>query len=411
MKKVCVVLIPVFVFSFALSFANSSSLPRKSEIATIVNANNQFAIDLLNQLNNGDGNIFFSPFSLFDALSMTYVGARGETKSQMAKVLHIALSNENFNSAFLKITSDIEFKAKRGEYILNIANALWVQENFHFLKSFLLITKKYYDGDTFSVNFSNPNVVNKINNWAAEQTNGRIKEIVGRIDPLTRLILTNAVYFKGEWASAFKSSATKPTTFYVNPQKKIEVSMMYQEAKFNYMDNGSLQAIEMPYKGNLSMIVLLPRDRYGMAKLEKSLSSVNLKRWISEMMMQKVKVYFPRFELRTGYDLGKALKFLGMSDAFGNADFSGIDGQKDLHISKVVQKAYVKVNEEGTEAAAVTAVEMVLTCAPGFNPPEIPIFRADHPFIFFIVDKTTNNSDGIILFVGKITTPKYDSQI
>ncbi len=406
MHKLKVMLLFLLVFSFgSLSFANSAPLPGNGERA-VAKANDQFTFDLYGKLDSESGNVFFSPFSIFDALSMTYVGAKGETRTQMEKVLHITLSNENFNSAFSKIIKKTSSNANSGKYTLNIANALWAQEDFHFLKGFLSIVKKYYNGDAFSVNFSNPNVANEINDWADKQTNGKIKEIVGRIDPLTRLILTNAIYFKAKWASGFSTSTTKSSTFYVNPKQEIKVHMMYQEAKFNYMENKSLQAIEMPYEGgNLSMIVLLPKDRYGMDELEKSLNASNFRKWISEMGEQKVKVYFPKFKIKTDYELKQPLESLGMTDAFNDADFSGMDGAKDLQISQVIHKAYIEVNEKGTEAAAVTAVVMMLTCSPNSKPPEIPIFRADHPFIFFIIDRTATKSNGIIMFMGKITNP------
>ncbi len=406
MHKLKVVLLFLLIFSFgSLSFANSASLPGNDERA-VVKANNQFAFDLYGKLDSKSGNVFFSPFSIFDALSMTYVGAKGETRTQMEKALHITLSNENFNSAFSKIIKKTSSNVNSGEYTLNMANALWAQEDFHFLKSFLLIIKKYYNGDAFRVNFSNSNVANEINNWADKQTNGKIKEIVGQIDPLTRLILTNAIYFKGKWTSGFGTSTTKSSTFYVNPKQEIKAHMMYQEAKFNYMENKSLQAIEMSYEGgNLSMIVLLPKDRYGMGELEKSLNASNFRKWISEMDEQKVKVYFPKFKIETDYELKQPLESLGMTDAFNDADFSGMDGAKDLHISQVIHKAYIDVNEKGTEAAAVTAVVMTFTCSPNSRPPEIPIFRADHPFIFFIIDRTATSSNGVIMFMGKITNP------
>ncbi len=401
MKKLSVVLISLLVFSFALSFANSALSPSNNEKA-VVKANNSFAMNLYGKLNNERGNIFFSPFSIFDALSMTYVGARGETATQMANVLHITLARKDFNSGFSSLLKGIKSNAQKEEYKLNIANAIWYQKNFRFLKSFISTIENYYDSEAFGVNFSDSNTVDRINKWVSKETNGKINKIVGKIDPLTRLILTNAIYFKGEWASAFSTSTTRPSTFYVNPQQKIKVPMMYQEAKFNYVGNESLQAIEMPYEGKkLSMVVLLPKNKYGIKEIERSLDPSSLQDLISQMRMQKVKVYFPKFKLETSYDLKDVLTSMGMSDAFNNADFSGIDGARDLRISKVIHKAYIDVNEKGTEAAAVTAVVMVLTCSPNFKPPKIPIFRADHPFVFFIIDRSSDE----ILFMGRVMNP------
>jgi len=400
MKKITMALFFLLVVLFGISvFANSTSSLGNYKQA-VVKANNQFAIDLYNHI-NGNGNVFFSPFSIFDALSMTYAGARNETEEQMAKVLHITLPQERFHRAFSKIIEEIKSSVQKNKYTLKIANALWGQKGFHFLNSFLSLVKNCYDGNVFSVNFYNGmETAQKINYWVDNQTNDKIKRIIGKINPLTRLILTNAVYFKGEWSSGFATATTEPSTFYVNPKQEVKVSMMYQEGKFSYMENSALQALEMPYKGgNLSMVVLLPKNKYGIDEVEKALSVSNLKQWFSGMREQKVKVHFPKFGLKTSYDLKNTLTSMGMSNAFSNADFSGMDGEKDLCISKVLQKAYVEVNEKGTEAAAVTAVVTVLTCSPNYHPPEVPIFRADHPFVFFIIDKPT----GVILFMGKIT--------
>ena len=403
-KKLKVPLIFLFVLSLGvMAFSSSSSILGENE-RDVVKSNNQFAIDLYNKLSGGNGNVFFSPFSIFDALSMTYAGARGETEAQMKKVLHITLSQKEFHPAFSNIIKEIKSEAAQGKYDLNIANALWGQKGFHFLDAFLSLVGKYYDGNFYEEDFSNGiRAANDIDNWVDKQTNGKIEKIVGKISPLTRLILTNAIYFKGKWVSSFSASMTKSTTFYTSPGETVKAKMMYQESDFNYMENDILQAIEMPYNGEkLSMIVLLPKDKYGINEVEKTLNSSNLEKWISEMKNQKVKVYFPKFELKTNYELEDTLSSMGMKDAFSDADFSGMDGRKDLAISQVIHKAYIEVNEKGTEAAAVTAVVVTLTCSPYSKPEVPPVFRADHPFIFLIIDKQT----GSILFMGKITTPK-----
>ena len=403
-KKLKVPLIFLFLLSLGvMAFSNSSSILGKNE-RDVVKSNNQFAIDLYNKLSGGNGNVFFSPFSIFDALSMTYAGARGQTEAQMKKVLHITLSQKEFHPAFSNIIKEIKSGAAQGKYDLNIANALWGQKGFHFLDAFLSLVEKYYDGNFYEEDFSNGiQAANDINNWVDKQTNGKIEKIVGKISPLTRLILTNAIYFKGKWVSAFSASMTKSTTFYISPGETVKTKMMYQESDFNYMENDILQAIEMPYNGEkLSMIVLLPKDKYGINEVEKTLNSSNLEKWISEMKNQKVKVYFPKFELKTNYELENTLSSMGMKNAFSNADFSGMDGRKDLAISQVIHKAYIEVNEKGTEAAAVTAVVVTLTCSPYSKPEVPPVFRADHPFMFFIID----NQTGSILFMGRVTTPK-----
>jgi serpin B len=403
MKKVSIIGL-LLVLSISLVFANLTPLLGK-DVQAVVQSNNQFAFDLYDELNTGEENVFFSPFSIFDALSMTYVGAKGETKSQMAKTLHITLSNEKLNFAFSNVMKEMSLSVASG-CALNVANALWAQKDFRFLESFISTIKEYYNGNLYKVNFNDELKTKKeINDWVNDKTNGKIRKIIERIPPLTKLILTNAIYFNGEWKAAFSTSATKPTTFFVDKTHETKVPMMYQESKFDYMENSTLQAIKLPYgSGDLSMIILLSKDKYGLQDLENALNVTNFKRWVSQMKKREVKVFFPKFKVETDYQLKGILETLGMTDAFNDADFSGIDGATDLNISSVLHKAYVDVNEKGTEAAAVTAVIMTLKSSPYSKEPEIPVFRADHPFIFFIVDKT-DTLDDLILFVGKVSRP------
>ncbi len=402
MKKFKVGVLLMIAFSLEITaFAGSDSFWTRNKRA-IAKANNQFAIALYSKLNRGGGNVFFSPFSVFNALSMVYAGARGQTEEEMAKVLHtICMPQDVFHKSFSELLKNMK-NEKNGKYMLDIANALWIQKDFLLLENFETIMRDEYGGNFFYVNFSNSSqALKQINDWANEQTHGKIQKILNKIPLQTRLILTNAVYFKGTWASEFTTSDTRSSPFYVGSQETVKVPMMYQEAKFNYMENDEFQALEMPYAGeNLSMVVLLPKEGYGINKLEKSLNASNLTRWLSEMHLQKIRVYFPKFKLESEYSLKEALSSMGMNNAFStNANFSGIDGRKDLYISQVIQKAYVDVNEKGTEAAAVTAVIMPLTCSP--NMPRVKVFRADHPFVFFIIDRSTQT----VLFMGRIVNP------
>ncbi len=404
MKKLGMIVLLMF-FSFTMTFANLTALFGNNEdMQSIVQSNDEFAFDLYSKLKR-NGNSFFSPFSIFDALSMVYAGANGETKTQMTKTLHIRLSNDKFNVAFSK-TVDLMNLTATNSSTLNVANALWVQKGFKLLPSFVSIIDKYYNGELYKVDFAKPLEAKKmINDWVREKTKGKIEDIINRLPGLTRLVLTNAIYFNGKWKVAFKASNTKKADFFVDSGHTTKVEMMYQKSKFSYMQNDLLQALRLPYgSGKLSMIVLLPKDKDGIQNLENSLSASNFKKWCSEMKEQTVKVFFPKFKLRDGYSLNSVLKSLGMKNAFDNADFSGIDGAKDLVISDVLHKAFVDVNEKGTEAAAVTSVIMTLTCAPNVKPPVIPVFKADHPFIFFIVDKISATSD-LILFMGKVEKP------
>jgi serpin B len=222
------------------------------------------------------------------------------------------------------------------------------------------------------------------------------------LDPLTRLVLTNAIYFKGKWASQFKPELTQDAPFTLPGGEKSTVSMMNQKERFGYSETEQLQILELPYvNDDLSMVVLLPRKTDGVKDLEKQLNSDTLKNWITGLHKREVQVFFPRFKMTSEFELGQVLGEMGMPDAFsGNADFSGMTGNKDLFISAVVHKAYVDVNEEGTEAAAATGVVMRVTSVE--TPP--PVFRADHPFIFLIRD----NHTGSILFLGRLENPKSD---
>jgi len=241
-----------------------------------------------------------------------------------------------------------------------------------------------------------------INAWVEKQTRDKIKDLIqpGVLDSLTRLVLTNAIYFKGDWASPFKKDGTKDGDFFAADGQKVAAPMMHQTGHFGYLDGGELQALEMPYKGDaLSMVVLLPKAKDGLPALEKKLSATSAVVWIAGLRKQQVQVAMPRFTTTAEFMLKETLSAMGMTDAFSDrADFSGMDGVKDLFISAVIHKAFVDVNEEGTEAAAATAVVMKSTGMPA---PPVE-FRADHPFVFLIRDTRS----GCILFVGRMANPK-----
>jgi serpin B len=241
----------------------------------------------------------------------------------------------------------------------------------------------------------------KINRWVEDKTNDKIKNLIpeGALNAMTRLVLTNAIYFKGDWASQFDKDDTEDADFFVSPEKTVTASLMYQKEEFKYAENELLQILQLPYKGDdLSMLVLLPKEKIGLADLEKELTADKLTEWQKRMYEQEIEVYLPKFKMTSQFSLSETLKKMGMSDAFdpGKADFSGMTGNKDLFISAVLHKAFVEVNEKGTEAAAATGVMMQLSMAL-----DEPVFRADHPFIFMIQD----NKTGSILFVGRVMDP------
>ena len=313
------------------------------------------------------------------------------------------MKNEQFHKAFGEIIKQLNTSGEKGSYELVVANALWGQKDYKFLSEFLTLVRENYGGDLQQVDFAAQTEAARktINTWVESKTKDKIKELIkpGMLDSMTRLVLTNAIYFKGKWASPFKPELTKDSSFTLLNGEKPNVPMMNQTGKFGYMETNDIQALEMPYVNNdLSMVILLPKQADGIKDLEKELVSDNLAGWLSGIHKREVQVFFPRFKMASEFGLGKVLSAMGMPDAFsGKADFSGMTGNKDLFISAVVHKAYVDVNEEGTEAAAATGVVMKLT---SIREP-LPVFRADHPFIFLIRD----NQTGSILFLGRVANP------
>jgi len=393
----------------------------------IVEGNNKFALQSYAKLRAREGNLFFSPYSISTALAMTYAGARGQTEAQMARVLHFpttmpigvwrdpdkelskperAWHRLRFHSAFGRIIKDLNNRGKKGGYELTVANALWGQKGYGFLKEFPELIKTNYDGRLTEVDFVRAAEAARktINAWVEKKTRNKIKNLIpkGVLNRLTRLVLTNAIYFKGNWASRFKKDRTKDAPFTLAGGQKVNVPMMNQTADFNYMETEDFQGLELPYVDNeLSMIILLPKQVDGLAEFEKTLTLKNLSQWLAKLRKRKVIVSVPKFKMTSQFRLAEVLKSMGMTDAFvpDVADFSGMNGKRDLFIWAVIHKAYVDVNEEGTEAAAATAVVVGITSV---MPGRIPVFRADHPFLFLIRD----NHSGSILFIGRVMNPK-----
>ena len=370
----------------------------------VVEGNSAFAFGLYEKIKEGEGNIFFSPYSISTALAMTYAGARGKTEEQMGTTLHFTLDQKQFHPAFARLEAQLKAIQEKGDIKLNIANALWTQEDYVFHSEFLKVIERNYGAVLNSVDFkrAHEKARKKINAWVEQKTKDKIKDLIkpGVLNSLTRLVLTNAVYFKGKWKSQFKKCRTKKNPFCLSANKSVEVPMMTQKRQFRYMGNDSLQILEMPYVGSyLAMVVLLPRKVDGLTQLEADLNVENLHMWLSHFRKREVSVFLPKFKMTSQFRLSETLASMGMPDAFGgNADFSGINGKRDLFISAVIHKAFVDVTEEGTEAAAATAGVISLTSAPS-KPP--PTFRADHPFLFLIHD----NRSGSIIFIGRIVNP------
>jgi serpin B len=318
---------------------------------------------------------------------MVYGGARGATKKQMATALHFTLPDRDLYCAFGALQKQLIQKDKSRGYQLLLANALWLQKGEPFLKEFLDLAQSYFEAGLNQLDFVNETEQSRqiINSWVEEQTSSKIKNLIpqGGVVEETVLVLTNAVYFKGQWQKKFSWWKTRTADFSVSAEKKVSVPLMHLKDDFKYYEDEKLQALELPYKGTeISMLVLLPKKIEDLGVVEDSLTTETLETLVSKIVTREVDVYLPRFKIVWGtVALNNVLSALGMPDAFdcAKADFSGINGIGDLWISDVFHKAFIEVNEKGTEAAAATGVGIVLSIH--FEP---PVFRADHPFIFII---------------------------
>ena len=375
----------------------------RNDINEAVAGNSDFAFDLYGKLKDKEpnSNLFFSPYSISTALAIVYAGAHGETEKQMETALHFTLPNQNLYSAFGALQKQLIQEDNSRGYRLLLANALWLQKGEPVLEEFLNLTKNYYGAGITLLDFVNETEKSRqtINSWVEEKTKEKIKELIppNGVNPETVLVLTNAIYFKGEWKNKFEKQFTKRTDFHISAKDKVEVDMMLTENMYKGYQDKKIQIVELPYKNDeISMVVILPREIEGITELEKTLTAENLNSLLSKMRTGQIEVYLPKFKMAWGtFSLNKALIDLGMPDAFDKkkANFSGINGKGGIWISNVFHKAFIEVNEEGTEAAAGTAV--VLTKGLYMD------FRADHPFIFIIKDNRT----GSILFMGRVMKP------
>ena len=380
----------------------------ETDLTTLVSGNSAFAFDLYQALREEEGNLFYSPYSISLALAMTYAGASGETAQQMEDTLHFVLSPDALHPAFNSL--DIEL-GQRGEgaegadgegFRLNIVNAIWGQKDYQFLTTFLDVLAENYGAGLRLLDFINTPEESRItiNNWVSDQTEGRIEDLIpqGVIDALTRLVLTNAIYFNAAWQYPFDEDITEDGTFYLLNGGEVIVPMMSQTESLSYAEGDGYQAVELLYDGGeLSMIILLPQAGQFEA-FEGSLDAQQVDGIIAGLEAGEVALTMPKFEFESDFGLKETLAAMGMPVAFSeDADFSGMTGNRDLFIADVIHKAFVSVDEAGTEAAAATAVVMTLTAAP-----EIPVeVTVERPFIFLIRDIET----GTILFVGRIVDP------
>lgn len=383
----------------------------ESDQSDLADGNSAFAFDLYRQLQAGEGNMFYSPYSISAALAMTYAGASGTTAEQMAAALHFELPQDKLHPAFNWLDNEL---ARRGEgaegmddegFRLNVVNAIWGQKDYEFRVAFLDTLAENYGAGLRILDFIDEPEPSRItiNDWVSEQTEDRINDLIqpGGITPLTRLVLTNAIYFNAAWEHKFTEEATTDLPFYLPDGGSVTVPMMRQTETFGYAEGDNYQAVEMPYDGKeLSMVVLLPAEGK-FNEFEDGLDYKQVDRIIDKLDDQRVRLTMPKFEFESDFSLKQALSALGMAEAFsGGADFSGMTGNNDLFIGDVIHKAFVLVEEGGTEAAAATAVTMVMS-APGPKPEEPVTVTIDRPFVFLIRDIET----GAILFVGRIVNP------
>ncbi len=372
-------------------------------------AGNAFAIDLYKQLATPESDLFFSPSSIETALSMTLSGARGRTEKQMATVMNVqpdAITHHHEELAGFE--QQLKNILKKGEITITSSNSIWPQQGYPLSLRWITLMRKYYGSAVTPVDYIRQTEKARlsINRQVEKETKKRVREFIkpGILTPRTRLSLVSAVYFKGDWEHPFNENNTIKSPFYIKRGKTGMAPLMRQSATFGYADRDSLQVLELPYSGKeLSMVLILPKETFGLEALEKSMTPERFLLWTSNLHQTKVDARILKFSTTAAFRLDKTLINMGMTDAFSSdlADFSGMDSNRNnLFIGAVVHKAFVDVSEKGTEAAAATAVIMQLKSA---MPMPIPVFKTDHPFFFVIRE----NSSGRILFMGRITDPEH----
>jgi len=389
-----------------------------SDLRSLSRSQNYFATDLYGELRTREGNLVFSPYSIATALSMTFVGAGGDTATEMATVLHLEIFQPDGEVGVVKLRTivlnmyaaaqNLFNEQQRSGAELHVANALWGKTNYPFNSEFIAWIKNNFKGNLEPVDFSNkPAACKRINAWVSDQTKDRIRNLLGpnMLTPDTRLVLTNAIYFKAAWDEPFQKAFTGKQKFHVSSEIDVDVDMMMRTGHFDLAELEGFRLLVLPYRRNeMSMLILLPDEVSGLTALEKSLKAQKLASWIAEARSAKVALSFPKFKNTCSLDLKNALGLLGMKKAFDarHADFKGIADVplEPLYIGMMIHKTFVDVNEEGTEAAASTIGVMMAGAAPGPRREPIP-FVVDHPFLFII----QANATGEILFMGRVVDP------
>lgn len=371
----------------------------------VADGNRAFAFSLYRQVASEPGNVFFSPYSISTALAMTYVGARGETAAQMQSAMHFPESPEALPAVWAAWQQQVDAGDRNTNLALRVANSLWPDERHPFIDAYVATIRERFASDVFPVNFAETEAVRlRINTWVEEATEYLIKDLIkpGVLNPLTRMVLVNAIYFKGTWMTTFAPEVTRPQPFHLADGAVVEVPTMYGKMPARYATREGVQVLDLPYRGGeVSMLVVVPDTPERLAELERGLEAEELEGWLSGMEQTEVRVFLPKFTMTQQLGLKKTLQAMGMVVPFDEtaANFAGMDGREGyLFISDVIHQAFVAVDEAGTEAAAATAVIMQARSMPRPSPE----FRADRPFLFFIHERAT----GSILFAGRVMDPR-----
>jgi len=399
-KTFIVFLVAVLLCSNLVALSKKSEKVPEISLDTFCESNNMFGFKVFKEIVNDqtDDNIFISPMSISYALGMTYNGADGKTKEEMANTLEFGnMTTFEINASFkalMKILMEQDPKV-----MMEIANSIWYREYLEILKQFQKVNQDYFQAEIRNMDFSDSETIRTINNWVSENTKGKITKVIDEIDALSMMYLINAIYFKGSWTNEFKKERTREDKFIIAEGKSVMCDMMNTSEKNLYFENDDFQAIDLPYGDeNFSMVIILPKKGKDINEFISNLNLENWNSWLTKFSKQNGSLYLPKFKIEYDLEMNDVLKSLGMPNAFTDAaDFSKMTKKQKLFISNVIHKTFVDVNEEGTEAAAVTVVEMKATSyKPGFT------MKVNRPFVFVIKEIDTNS----ILFIGKIINPK-----
>lgn len=415
MKRIITGQLSAILFLFTILFIscskNDEPLPKDpvpidltQDQVALIESGNSFAFDIFNRVLESAGeneNVMISPLSISYALSMTVNGANGETRDAMLDALRLkGISIDAINSSYKNLTRALLSVDKR--VLMSIANSVWIENDFTVKKNFTDILTNFYDADAKTFDINDASAPDKINTWIEENTNGLIKKMIDKLNDNTVMLLINAIYFKGKWKSQFDESKTIPMPFYKSAANQINVPMMKQKTDFNLFAGNGFKMAEFPYgQGNFVMDVILPDEPGGLSNAIASLSDESFTAWLNQMNERETDVTFPRFKFGFKKKLKDVLTDMGMGIAFTDAaDLSNITDKYDLLINDVTHQTFIETNEEGTEAAAATVVDIGVTSMP----PAALEFKMDHPFIYIIRESTTNS----IIFMGRVTDPSVN---